>query len=192
VKPERLAQVKGRTPEARARDGMWAVATMLADPDAMAHTRRSAAIRHRPKHCARFSSSVCGRHPLQRDRRHSLPPRSPTARRWLFHAEDIGRHNAVDKVIGAAVLARTPIVGRGLLVTGAFPPSSLQSGTRRTRVGGHAERASTLAVTIARAIGNGARRPRGQRHPDMHKRGSMTGEENGLRDLLRRARTLRS
>src|SRR5439155_418692 len=36
----------------------------------------------------------------------------------LFHAEDIGRHNAVDKVIGGAVLARTPIAGRGLLVTG--------------------------------------------------------------------------
>src|SRR5207245_2151669 len=35
-----------------------------------------------------------------------------------FHAEDIGRHNAVDKVIGAAVIARQPIAGRGLLVTG--------------------------------------------------------------------------
>jgi len=36
----------------------------------------------------------------------------------LAHAEDIGRHNAVDKVIGACVLARLPVAGRGLLVTG--------------------------------------------------------------------------
>src|SRR3989454_497105 len=35
----------------------------------------------------------------------------------LFHAEDIGRHNAVDKVVGAAGLPRVPIAGRGLLVT---------------------------------------------------------------------------
>lgn len=38
--------------------------------------------------------------------------------RLLHHAEDIGRHNAVDKVIGAALLADTPLPGLGLLVTG--------------------------------------------------------------------------
>src|SRR5207247_2435748 len=38
--------------------------------------------------------------------------------RLLCHAEDIGRHNAVDKVIGAAVIARELLRGRGLLVTG--------------------------------------------------------------------------
>src|SRR5258706_7536067 len=38
VKPERLAQVKGEHPKRVLASGCCAVATMLADPDAMAHT----------------------------------------------------------------------------------------------------------------------------------------------------------
>ncbi len=47
-----------------------------------------------------------------------------------FHAEDIGRHNAVDKVIGAALLARQPVAGLGLLVTGRISAELAFKGSR--------------------------------------------------------------
>jgi len=72
----------------------------------------------------------------------------------LFHAEDIGRHNAVDKVIGAAVLARTPIENRGLLVTGRI---SAELAFKAARAGlawvATPSVPSTLAVTIAERCG---------------------------------------
>jgi FdhD protein len=48
----------------------------------------------------------------------------------LHHAEDIGRHNAVDKVIGAAILARLPLAGLGLLVTGRISGELAFKGAR--------------------------------------------------------------
>src|SRR5439155_698633 len=74
--------------------------------------------------------------------------------RLLFHAEDIGRHNAVDKVVGAAVIAREPITGRGLLVTGRI---SAELAYKAARAGlayvATPSVPSTLAVTIARRTG---------------------------------------
>lgn len=70
------------------------------------------------------------------------------------HAEDIGRHNAVDKAIGAALLAGRPIAGLGLLVTGRI---SAELAHKASRAGlawvATPSVPSTLAVEIARRSG---------------------------------------
>lgn len=71
-----------------------------------------------------------------------------------YHAEDIGRHNAVDKVIGAAVLGRRPIAGLGLLVTGRI---SAELAFKAARAGlawvATPSVPSTLALLIAQRSG---------------------------------------
>jgi formate dehydrogenase accessory protein FdhD len=72
----------------------------------------------------------------------------------LAHAEDIGRHNAVDKALGAALLARRPVEGLGLLVTGRI---SAELAFKAARAGlayvATPSVPSTLAVEIARRSG---------------------------------------
>ncbi|HJR17898.1 MAG TPA: formate dehydrogenase accessory sulfurtransferase FdhD [Gemmatimonadales bacterium] len=79
---------------------------------------------------------------------HALP--SPL----VAHAEDIGRHNAVDKVLGGALLAGRRVQGMGLLVTGRI---SAELAFKAARAGlayvATPSVPSTLAVEIARRSG---------------------------------------
>lgn len=72
----------------------------------------------------------------------------------LYHAEDIGRHNAVDKVMGAALLEGHSPHGLILLVTGRI---SGELGYKAARAGISAVATpsvpSTIAVQIAHAAG---------------------------------------
>jgi len=72
----------------------------------------------------------------------------------VAHAEDIGRHNAVDKSLGGALLARRPVRGMGLLVTGRI---SAELAFKAARAGlayvATPSVPSTLAVEIARRSG---------------------------------------
>ncbi|HWO87628.1 MAG TPA: formate dehydrogenase accessory sulfurtransferase FdhD [Gemmatimonadales bacterium] len=72
----------------------------------------------------------------------------------LSHAEDVGRHNAVDKVIGAVLLARRDPTGLGLLVTGRI---SAELAFKASRAGlawvATVSVPTTLAVNIAARSG---------------------------------------
>ena len=74
--------------------------------------------------------------------------------RLLFHAEDIGRHNAVDKVLGAAVQGRTDPAGLTLLVTGRISGElAFKAARARLAIIATPSVPSTVAVDIARAAG---------------------------------------
>jgi FdhD protein len=72
----------------------------------------------------------------------------------VAHAEDIGRHNAVDKVIGTVLLAHRSPAGLGLLVTGRI---SAELAAKAAKAGvtwiATPSVPSTLAVEIARRSG---------------------------------------
>jgi FdhD protein len=72
----------------------------------------------------------------------------------LAHAEDIGRHNAVDKAIGGALLAGREVTGLGMLVTGRIS-AELAFKAARAGVSWVATPSvpSTLAVEIANRSG---------------------------------------
>ena len=76
------------------------------------------------------------------------------ALRLIAHAEDIGRHNAVDKSIGGALLAGRRVAGLGLLVTGRIS-AELAFKAARADINWVATPSvpSTLAVEIARRSG---------------------------------------
>lgn len=153
VNPQRVAAVRGEGRRPVLASGCGAVATMLADPATAPHV----AVRGEPPAVetlrALFKQLFAqGVRYNETGGIHAAALTDGSA--LLFHAEDIGRHNAVDKVIGAAVLARAPISGRGLLVTGRIS-AELSFKAARAGVAWVATPSvpSTLAVTIAERAG---------------------------------------
>lgn len=153
VRPERVALVKGENRKRVLASGCGAVSTLLADP----HTVRHAPARGEPPPPERLRALF--KELFARGERYNETGGIHAAaltdgEHLLFHAEDIGRHNAVDKVIGAAVIAREPIRGRGLLVTGRV---SAELAFKAARAGlawvATPSVPSTLALTVAQRSG---------------------------------------
>src|SRR6266704_1913456 len=153
VKPERVAAVKSENRRRVLASGCGAVSTFLADPHAVAHapTRGEPPA---PERLRVLFKELFGRGERYNETGGIHAAALTDDARLLFHAEDIGRHNAVDKVVGAAVIAREPIAGRGLLVTGRI---SAELAYKAARAGlayvATPSVPSTLAVTIARRTG---------------------------------------
>ena len=153
VNPERVAQVKGENRKRVLASGCGAVATMLADPNAVQHMPARGTAPPAETLRTLFKQLFArGERYNETGGIHAAALTDGSA--LVFHAEDIGRHNAVDKVIGAAVLARAKIVGQGLLVTGRISAELAFKGARA----GLAWLAtpsvpSTLAITIAQRSG---------------------------------------
>ena len=153
VKAERVAQVKAENRKRVLASGCGAVSTFLADPHAVLH----APPRGEPPPAERLRALfkelfARGERYNETGGIHAAALTDDT--RLLFHAEDIGRHNAVDKVIGAAVIARVPVASRGLLVTGRI---SAELAYKAARAGlawvATPSVPSTLALTIGRRSG---------------------------------------
>ncbi|HWA41367.1 MAG TPA: formate dehydrogenase accessory sulfurtransferase FdhD, partial [Gemmatimonadales bacterium] len=117
IPAERMAAVtaEGRRPVLAS--GCGAVATFLADPATVVERPARGAAPEAEMLRARFKEL------FQQGERYQDTGGIHAAaltdgRTLLWHAEDIGRHNAVDKVVGAALLQRRQVAGLGLLVTG--------------------------------------------------------------------------
>jgi FdhD protein len=98
----------------------------------------------------------------------------------LYHAEDIGRHNAVDKVLGAAVLDDRSPEDLVLLVTGRISGElAFKAARARIAIVATPSIPSTIAVDIAKAarmtlIGRAV-----SGHPQIHESG-IGNRESGI------------
>src|SRR5438876_11385575 len=131
VKPERVAAVKGENRKRVLASGCGAVSTFLADPHQVAH----APARGEPPAPERLRAlfkDLFGRGERYNETGGIHAAALTDGERLLYHAEDIGRHNAVDQAVGAAVIARQRLAGRGLLVTGRI---SAELAYKAARVG---------------------------------------------------------
>ena len=153
IPAERLAAVtaEGRRPVLAS--GCGAVATFLADPATMGEHAARGPAPGAEMLKARFKEL------FQKGERYQDTGGIHAAaltdgQALLWHAEDIGRHNAVDKVVGAALLQRRKVAGLGLLVTGRISAELAFKGARAA-IDWIATPSvpSTLAVEIARRSG---------------------------------------
>jgi len=153
IAPERVARVRAEARRPVLASGCGAVNIFLAEPD----TIPPVAVRGeppRPEVLRPLFKELFARGERYKDTGGIHAAALTQDGLLVAHAEDIGRHNAVDKVVGAALLARKPVAGMGLLVTGRI---SAELAAKAARAGlawvATPSVPSTLAVEIARRTG---------------------------------------
>lgn len=153
VPPERLAAVDAEDRKRVLASGCGAVNVALADPHAIRAAKPRGEVPDTAIMRALFKDMFSrGRRYHETGGIHAAALTDGSA--IVAHAEDVGRHNAVDKVIGAVLLARRDPSGLGLLVTGRI---SAELAFKASRAGlawvATVSVPTTLAVTIAARSG---------------------------------------
>lgn len=152
VPPERVTAVAGERRAAVLASGCGSVTTWLADPAGLPAVTRGTL--PAPEDLRQLFKTMFHQGSRYRDTGGIHAAALTDGQALLAHAEDIGRHNAVDKVIGASLLAGRPIEGLGLMVTGRIS-AELASKAARARLAWVATPSvpSTLALRIAAHTG---------------------------------------
>jgi FdhD protein len=155
VPEARVAQVQAEGRKPVLASGCGAVSTFLADPATVEVRPARGRVPELEQLRALFKALFAkGERYKDTGGIHAAALVDQDSRSLIAHAEDIGRHNAVDKSLGAALIARQPVVGLGLLVTGRI---SAELAFKAARAGlayvATPSVPSTLAVEIARRSG---------------------------------------
>jgi FdhD protein len=153
IPAERVDRVRAENRRPVLASGCGAVNIYLAEPETLAAAPRRAPP-PAPGSMRNLFKTLFGQGKRYRDTGGIHAAALTDGRELLAHAEDIGRHNAVDKVIGTMVLNRRELTGLGLLVTGRI---SAELAAKAARAGlawiATPSVPSTLAVEIARRTG---------------------------------------
>jgi FdhD protein len=155
VPEERIALVRAEGRRPVLASGCGAVSTFLADPSTVAARPPRGEVPDLEQLRALFKALFArGERYKDTGGIHAAALVDAGSQSLIAHAEDIGRHNAVDKSLGGALLSRRPILGLGLLVTGRI---SAELAFKAARAGlsyvATPSVPSTLAVEIARRSG---------------------------------------
>jgi FdhD protein len=155
VPEERVLAVQGEGRRSVLASGCGAVSTFLADPATIDAQPARGAVPEVEQLRALFKALFAkGERYKDTGGIHAAALVDSASQTLVAHAEDIGRHNAVDKSLGSALLARRPVEGLGLLVTGRI---SAELAFKAARAGlayvATPSVPSTLAVEIARRSG---------------------------------------